>query len=439
MKLKILLISPAGAFFSQNHEFRDYVDNSREMQTILHYWNGIGASLPTIAGATPGNHEIKIVDENLEKLNFNYPCDLVGITATTQQVTRAYEIADEFRRQGRYVVLGGIHVTALPEEALRHADTVFVGEAENTWPAFINDFLQGIRKPVYRQKDFAAVNLSTTFPPRYDLISRYAYPVVWLFASRGCPRNCEFCAASTIYGSRYKHKSPAKVVREIKDIKRRWKYAQIGFADDNLFIDKRFRRELVEQLGQLSFTWYAQTDTSVARDVDFLRKLRSSGCRILFVGFESVHLENLIGLNANHWKAKEHKNYSKSIAKIQENGIGIYGSFILGFDHDDQSTVDKTIEFINQNNLLGAQITILTPLPGSRLRVRLDREKRIISSDWNLYTGWNALIKHDSFSPGELEAGLLKIYRNIYNRENYRKRAAYFRRICESLAVSVFY
>jgi radical SAM superfamily enzyme YgiQ (UPF0313 family) len=432
-KLKILLISPGGTFFSKRRDFGEYVENSREMQTILHYWSGIGASLPTIAGATPGDEELRIIDENIEAINFNESCDLVGITAITQQANRAYEIADEFRKRGRYVVMGGIHATVLPEEAMEHVDTVFVGEGENTWPAFIRDFKNSGPKTIYRQTDFAPVNLQKSPIPRYDLIDRYTYPVVWLFASRGCPHDCEFCAASKIYGKKYKHKSSAQVVREINDVKNRWKLAQIGFADDNLFLNKSFSFELIEQFKDMNFTWYAQSDLSVARNVALLKKLRTGGCRILFIGFESTNPENLTSLNVNRWKATQYREYTKSINRIQENGIGIYGSFILGLDYDDSTVFQNTTKFINDNNLLGAQITILTPLPGSRLRVRLEKENRIISNDWQLYTGWNALIRHKNLSPEALEEGLLEIYHNVYNRDNYRKRAAYFRRICQNL------
>jgi len=189
----------------------------------------------------------------------------------------------------------------------------------------------------------------------------------------------------------------------------------------------------VDEFKKMNFTWYAQSDSSIARSETFLRDLHMSGCRILFIGFESVNPENLKDLNKNQWKAKLFSDYSSSIRRIQENGIGIYGSFILGFDSDVPSIFDQTIDFINENHLLGAQISILTPLPGSRLRIRLDNENRIATNDWQAYTGWNALIKHKSFSEGDLEAGLLKIYKNIYSQENYRKRASYFRKICQDL------
>lgn len=199
-----------------------------------------GPLYQTIAGVTPGNHEITIVDENLEPLNFEASYDIVGITGMTQQSNRAYEIADEYKKKGRYVVLGGIHATVLPDEAKTHVDTVFVGEGENTWPLFIRDYLQGTPKAFYRQSDHASVKLKQIPQPRYDLISKYSYPVIWVQASRGCPYDCEFCAASKIFGKRYKHKTIAQIAREIEDVRSRWKFAQVGFADDNMFINKKF-------------------------------------------------------------------------------------------------------------------------------------------------------------------------------------------------------
>jgi radical SAM superfamily enzyme YgiQ (UPF0313 family) len=156
----------------------------------------------------------------------------------------------------------------------------------------------------------------------------------------------------------------AQIVGEIEDVKSRWKFAQVGFADDNTFINKRFSSQLVDEFKKMNFTWYAQSDSSIARNETFLCDLHVSGCRILFIGFESVNPENLKDLNKNQWKAKLFSDYSSSIRRIQENGIGIYGSFILGFDGDESSIIDQTIDFINENHLLGTQITILTPLPG---------------------------------------------------------------------------
>jgi radical SAM superfamily enzyme YgiQ (UPF0313 family) len=433
-KLKILLISPKGQFLSKNDEFSNFLKNSREMSSVLHYWHGTGAGLQTIAGLTPEGHEITIVDENFEEIDFNLPADIVGLTAMTQQAKRAYAIAGEFKKRGRYVAMGGIHATVMPDEAEKHVDSVFIGEAENTWPAFIDDYCSNSQKRVYRQSDYGTVDMKKIPMPRYDLVSKYKYPVVWVQTTRGCPHDCEFCAATRIYGLKYKHKEIKQVIHEISELKKYWKFAQIIFSDDNMFVDRKFSLDLIHEFKKLNFNWLAQTDISIAEDEEFIKELRKSGCRHLFIGFESVSKKNLSGINKNSWKEKKFDKYVQYIDLIQRTGIGIYGAFIIGFDEDNDDTVEDTINFINDNNIMGAQITILTPHPGSRLRERLLNENRIlIIDDWDYYTGWNSVIKHKNFTPEKLEKSLIKIYKSIYNYENFKARAVYYKQICENL------
>jgi radical SAM superfamily enzyme YgiQ (UPF0313 family) len=431
--LRIILVSPKGEFLCRSPEFGDFMRNSRDMRTILHFWNGIGVALPTLAALTPPGFEVSIIDENMEPIDFDCPCDIVGITAMTQQATRAYEIADEFRRKGRHVVLGGIHVTALPDEAAQHADTVIVGEAENLWPLFLQDFQAGKKRPVYDQTGVPPVDMTRIPLPRYELLAKYRYPVVYVQATRGCPHDCEFCVASNIYGKRYKHKTVQQVVNEVTEAKRLWKYAQIGFADDNMFVDHAYSRDLVRRLKDLKIAWFAICDIAVAQDEAFLRELHESGCRTLLIGFESVSKTSLHGMNKDGWKEKRFDRYPEYIQRIQHQGIGVYGSFILGLDDDGPESVDATVNFVNDNILLGTQITLLTPFPGSRLRARLEREQRIVHNDWKWYTVWNSVIRHPSFTPEELERGLLRAYEGVYNPESNTRRAQYFRKVCEDI------
>jgi radical SAM superfamily enzyme YgiQ (UPF0313 family) len=407
--------------------------NSRDMRTILHFWSGIGVALPTLAALTPSAFAVEIVDENMESIDFDYPCQIVGITAMTQQATRAYEIADAFRERGCHVVLGGIHATALPEEAMQHADTVIVGEAENVWPVFLRDFQAGTPRSLYDQGGLSTVDMTRIPLPRYELLAKYRYPVVYVQATRGCPHDCEFCVASNIYGKRYKHKSVPQVVNEVVEAKKHWKYAQIGFADDNMFVDHTYSRELVARLKALKIAWFAICDIAVAQDEAFLRELHESGCRTLLIGFESVSKTSLHGMNRDGWKEKRFDRYPEYIQRIQSHGIGVYGSFILGLDDDGPESVDATIKFVNDNILLGTQITLLTPFPGSRLRARLESERRIVHNDWKWYTVWNSVIRHPHFTPEELERGLLRAYEGVYNPESNTRRAQYFRKVCENI------
>lgn len=431
--LRILLISPKGEFFCRLPEFNEFVENSRDMQTILHFWSGIGVALPTLAALTPAEHEVVIIDENMEPIQFDRSCDIVGITAMTQQAVRAYEIADEFRKRGRHVVLGGIHATVMPLEAKAHADTVVVGEAENIWPQFLRDYISGNAQPTYDQKDFAPVDMTRIPLPRYDLVAKYRYPVVYVQASRGCPHDCEFCVATNIYGKRYKHKTVEQMVSEVQEVKKHWKYAQIGFADDNMFVKHRYSRELVAKLKELNVAWIALCDVTVGQDEKFLRALYESGCRILIIGFESISKSNLHRLNTDHWKENRIDLYSEYIHRIQSNGIGVYGSFIFGLDDDQPSSMDVTVKFIADNNILGANLSLLTPFPGSRLRTRLEGENRILHSDWQRYTLWDAVIRHPRFTAEELEQGLLRAYKGVYNAESNERRARYFRQVFENL------
>ncbi|UCF99256.1 MAG: radical SAM protein [Spirochaetaceae bacterium] len=432
-KLNIALISPKGEFLCKNREFAEFVTTSREMRTILHFWNGIGVALPTIAALTPDIHAVTVIDENREEIDFDQPYDIVGITAMTQQANRAYEISAEFRRRGCHVAIGGIHASVKSDEVIKHADTVFIGEAEYTWPCFVDDFMKGFPGSVYDQERYPAVDITKSPLPRYDLLAKYKYPVVYIQTTRGCPHDCEFCVASNIYGKRYKHKNVSQVLEEVREVKKYWQLAQIGFADDNMFVNRKFSEALVEAFKDLNFSWFAVCDIEVATSEKFLANLHASGCRTLLIGLESVLESNVQSLNKDQWKAKRFRRYGEYIERIQRNGIGVYGSFIIGFDADNDQTIGKTIDFINHHNLLGTQITILTPFPGSRLRERLEKENRILHNDWKWYTVWNAVIRHPFFAPEQLETNLLKIYRAVYNEDSNNRRSRYFRKICEKL------
>jgi len=432
-KLTILLISPKGDIFSRSGDFETYARGSREMQTVFHFFSGLGLGLTTIAALTPPEHTVRIIDENQEPIDYDVPCDIVGITGMTQQAYRAYEIAEAFKRQNRYVVMGGIHATCAPEDAQQHVDTLFIGEAENTWPQFIEDFLGGKPAPLYDQKEFPAIDMSKIPIPRFDLVAKYDYPVVWIQSTRGCPHDCEFCAASKIYGRKYKRKQVDQVIAEIEEVKKHWKFAQIGFADDNMFSNKSYSRQLIDRFQNMNFSWYAQSDIAIAENTQLLRDLHACGCRMLHIGFESVIKKNLRNLDSQHWKEKMSDRYPQYIERIQKHGIGIYGTFILGLEEDTRNTVDRTVEFVQSNRLMGAQITILTPFPGSRLRTRLERENRIVHSEWIWYTGWNPVIRHKNFTTAEFQQDLLRFYKSIYDPEKVKLRSAYFREIFKQL------
>jgi radical SAM superfamily enzyme YgiQ (UPF0313 family) len=393
------------------------------------YWSGGSLGLLIVAALTPETFKIDFVDENLDQIDFDAGYDLVGISAMTQQATRAYEIADGFRKRGVKVVIGGIHATVMAAEAKEHADAVVVGEAENTWPELVNDFMAGNMRPFYKSE--APVDLTKSPLPKYDLLKKYGYKMIWMQTTRGCPRDCEFCAASKIFGKAYRRKTVGQVLGEINYIRGIWSEPAVNFADDNLFVDKEYSRELVRRLAQTGLRWTAQTDMSVAEDDSFLETLGNSGCKHLFIGFETLSKEGKV--DKHGWKNSRIEKYPEIIKKIQSRGVGILGSFILGLDDDDTSVFDNLSDFIIDNRLYAAQVFALTPLPGTSLRKKLLDEGRVLSSEWSRYTFFDVNFMPKRMTPEELQEGILRVYKRIYRPEVRMSVVKYFKSIYAKL------
>lgn len=425
--MKFAFISPKGSFLSNNPEFRSFWESEPEIAGHRYFWSGFSLGLLTIAALLSNRFKAKVIDENFEDINFNEDFDLVAISTMTQQADRAYQIAKEFRIRKTKVVIGGIHPTLLPSEAKKNADSVFIGEGENIWPKFIKDFLNDDIQSFY--KSSTLVDLTKSPIPRFDLLNSKYYRMVWIQTTRGCPIDCEFCSASKIFGLKFRHKSIRQVITEIKLVKSIWKPLHINFADDNMFIDRRFAEELVKAIIPLKIWFTAQTDISIANNDYLLSLLRKAGCERLFIGFESLTKKNLQNIDRRGWKCKYLDNYTLAIQKIQSYGIGIMGAFIIGFDGDDLSSFDRLSNFIIENNLFGAQVTILTPTPGTRLRDRMMKEGRILPDSWKNYTGFDVNFIPKKMSSKDLQRGLLKIYKRIYTSEVRAKKVEFFKNI----------
>ena len=425
--MKIALVSPRSAFLGRNSGFTDFLNQSPEMEFYRQYWSGLGSGLLIIGALTPEDVGVELIDENIEEIDFNRDYDLIAITAMTQQATRAYEIARGFREKKTKVVLGGIHASVLPDEARNYADSVVVGEAEDLWPVLLDDFRHNRLSPVYTSP--REVELKKSPMPRYELLAEKPYKIVWVQATRGCPHNCRFCCASKVYGSHYRYKTVDQVIAEIEKIRRIKKHALIGFADDNLLCDKSYSRCLLEKVADLHIRWVGQSDISIADDISLLKLAKKSGCVALFIGFESIVEANLRGLDASDWKLKHLKDYVTSIRTIQDNGIGIIGTFIAGFDNDDKSVFDSLANFIVDNRLAGAQIAALTPFPGTRVREALLKEGRVLNTPWANYTFYDANIQPRKMSYQELEEGVLRTFKKVYSPGVAMEKGGYFRNI----------
>ncbi|MBN2481039.1 MAG: B12-binding domain-containing radical SAM protein [Bacteroidales bacterium] len=420
---KIGLINPTTYTSSEKHMYDMYKRNISNYKPYL----SSPLNLLTIAAHTPHDIDVRIIDENIEPVDFNEDFDLVGITAMSQQAFRAYEIAGQFRNRNIPVVMGGIHATVLPEEAAMHVDTVFVGEAEESWPAYLNDLKTGNEKKTYRNETF--FDLDKALIPRYELIPYELFRskdtcirLIPVEATRGCPHDCNFCIVPEYYGRSIRKKSVKQIVEEIKYIKKLKYDSLILFVDDNLFAGHQYSKTLLRELIPLKINYIAQTDIGVASDPELLDLAYRSGCVLMLIGFESIDTGNLDGINRNNWKMKQVSKYVEGIKKIQKSGILVFGSFIIGFENDDSKTFEKIRDFVVVNNI-SAHFTILTALPGCRLYEQMKLENRFFRDVfWDDLSFYALYFKHPKISRESAEKGIVWLYDEVYNDENSMKR-----------------
>jgi len=356
----------------------------------------------------------------------------VAISCMTASAPRAYGLADAFRQRGIPVVMGGIHPSAMPDEASAHADAVVVGEAEPVWQEIIQDLRSG-NKLKSRYENFGFANLEGLPLPRRDLLQVDRYLTVNVVqTARGCPNGCSFCSVSTVFGRRYRFRPIPEVIEEIRSL-----HGWIGFVDDNIVGHSPRAKELFEALIPLKIRWAGQGDLSMAKDPELMSLAVRSGCQAMFVGLESLSPENL---RATSKRPNIGLDMSEAIRKIHRAGIEIVGSFILGLDGDDKNVFMRTAEFAKAHKLAAAQFSILTPFPGTDIYRQLEQEGRVINHDWSQYTMSNPVFVPRHMTPKELEEGQKATYRNFYSVQSILKRAFTMRRrLILRLLVNVSY
>jgi radical SAM superfamily enzyme YgiQ (UPF0313 family) len=334
-------------------------------------------ALPILAGLSPTDVEISFTDDLLTPIDLEKDLkevDLVGITVLSKTALRAYEIADAYRKKGIPVVLGGIHPTALPEEAKKHADSVVLGEAEEIWPHLIEDVRMGNLKPFYRQEGYT--DLSKIPIPRREILPKKGYlPLDVVQVTRGCPFRCEFCTVQNFFGETYRSRPISDVVEEVRRLPHRW----IMFNDDNIIGNPSYSKELLKALIPLKKKWFGQASLTGLKKVENVELLAKSGCTGLLIGFESLSKPNLI-------RSQKYQNdpteYREIIHSLHRFGIAICGSFIFGFDEDDPSVFEETVSFAIQTKLFSAIFLILTPYPGTAFYHRVKNEGRLVQDQW---------------------------------------------------------
>lgn len=382
-------------------------------------------AIPTLASLTPPQHEIRVFDENIEEIDYSWNADLVGITVRTMYADRAYAISEEFRKRGAKSVLGGIHPSMCPEEALLYCDCVVVGEAENVWATLLEDAGNGCLKSKYQADMFA--DLQSAPAITRAPLSRNKYLLDMVQTSKGCPFHCEFCSVYAFDGQKIRNKTIDQVIAEINDISSSpshyKKKAALLFADDNIIANKKFARELFLALKPLNINWSCQASINISQEHELLSLMRDSGCGAVFVGFESISKKNI---ETMHKSINQRYDYAKAIEKIQSYGIMVISSFIVGCDFDSESTFDELIEFIQETNLLMPLINILTPFPGTELFKRLEKEGRILHKDWSKYDTKHVVFKHPGLSHKELADGYDSIVKSVYSFDAIWKKLNYY-------------
>ncbi len=402
-------------------------DSMQEYAARRRLWSVPSLSLLTVAGLMDEDFSIDYFDLSYDTVESFGEYDIVFLSPSTSQANRAYELSEMFRRQGARVVMGGVHVSMMADEALEHADAVFIGESEETFPVFLKDLKAGSLSRVYKAGTFPDMNASPV--PRYDLAAKYPYKSVPVQTSRGCPHQCEFCVSSRIYGAKYRRKSFEQVRTELEYIKSIWSKPYIFFTDDNFFMDENYSSQLIDYLKEAGLRWYAFSDARIADRVSMLEKMAASGCAQLLIGFESLSDENLASINRSQWKRKRRVEYLNIVERIQSYGIGVVGSFVVGLDADTPEVFKELYEFVEKSRLYATNITIVTPFPGTALYEKLKREKRIIVDDWSRYNGFELTFQLKNMRPEEFEKGMCRLYEQLDSPQRINGVLNYFKSI----------
>jgi len=354
-------------------------------------------TMPLIAALTPREHDVYHTDEIVERLDLERPADLVGITAPTPSALHAYEVADAFRRRRVLVVMGGPHATALPEEAAEHADAVVVGEAEDTWPRLLEDAAAGRLERLYRSTHRAS--LDGLPAPRWDLIKGRHYGRSVTIATRGCPHRCDYCTIPLLYGpGTMRYRPVDEVVREVAHSPTR----AVVFWDDNIGANPRYSKEL-----------FRQCTATAARDEEFQRLAAASGCKALFMGFESISQASLDSANKGHNRVA---GYRELIRSLHQHGIAAHLGIMFGFDEDDRGIFRRTVEFLEEASVDVTTMSMVVPMPGTPTFQRWQAEGRILTTDWSKYDGKkHCVFRPARMSPEELVAGTEWASRRFYS------------------------
>jgi len=363
-------------------------------------------ALIILQGLTPKEHQVVTVDEEAEGIDLEHDCDLVGISFMTSNASRAYWLAREFKKRGKTVVLGGVHPTLLPDEALPYGDSVVIGEAEGVWAGLLEDYKNGCLKKTYHDP---RPDLSIYVPKDFSkIIKRRLFALVPIMTSRGCPYHCDFCCVTDLFGKEIRHVPVDNIVRDIKESGRK----NFMFLDDNIIGHPSYAKELFTALKPLKISWVGQSSISLlVKDDGLLRLAAESGCKGLFVGLESVKEAQMYSLPKSFNSLQELEN---ALKKMRQAGIFAHASMIFGFDEDTKEVFDDTVKFLIKNKVHTVSFNVLTPYPGTRTFQKMKEEGRLLTDNWKYYDHSTVVFKPKNMSPYELMVGKIRTRKKFY-------------------------
>lgn len=402
--MRIALLSPKGPLY--RHRGGIFKKNLRYAPLTL----------TTLAALAPPELDVQftLYDEGIQDIPLDLEADLVGMTVITGTSRRAYELARHFRARGLPVVLGGPHVTLIPEEAQQHADAIVTGYAEESWPALLRDFAAGCMQPCYIQRPDLTLNQPVY--PRRELLNPRHYLTMDVFeATRSCNHACDFCVAPAAWGRKPYHKPVGYVVEDIRCQRAK----KLIFIDLNLIADRRYARELFTALIPLKVNWFGLSTALIAHDLELLELMARSGCRGLLIGFESISAANL---KSTHKAFNSSVSYPDLVRLLHGHDISVMGCFVFGMDHDTTEVFERTAEFVVDALIDLPRFAVVTPFPGTPLHHRLDAEGRILTRDWELYDGQHVVFQPARMSVAELQAGHERAWKLAYRYRSIARR-----------------
>ena len=417
---KLLLIQPS-----------PYEKDGKVIKKKKLYFTGL--ALPLLAALTPDDWETELIYEVIEDVPFDTDADLIGVSTMGHGVIRSIDIAKEYRRRGKTVILGGYMASIMPEEAVKYCDSLIIGDAELVWQQMLSDFENGNLKKTYEKP--LEGNWYSTPSPRFDLLEgKNLGDFLPVQAGRGCPNSCSFCSVSCLYSGRYVKRPLPEVIRDIEQIKSLG-YKKILLLDDNIFSDRKYLDSLLDTLIKLDISWMSQCEITIGKDDELLEKLQKSGCTTLSFGLESISRESLISMDKG-WAVPA--EYDFLIQNIRNHGIDVSTEMVVGGEGDTLESIRMTKDFIEKNKISVPRFYILTPFPGTRFFDQIKEEGRLVNNDIYSYDGTSAVYRPKNMTPDELTQAYWELYSELFTIKSIIKRNIFRKEMLKTPARCIF-